>query len=133
MLILLLRRLGEDRRENQRLAAELEAARSVQQLLISGVAAPVVGYSLDAVYLPAQEVAGIFTTSYPATAVGLHSWPVTFPAKAWRAALLVSMIVGALRETRERRPAPLLEALNKVALGQTGGGFVTCFCAQFFG
>jgi len=59
IMILLLRVVGADRREKYRLAAEFEAARGVQQLLLQ----PGAGsreYPVDAVYLPASEVGGDF-------------------------------------------------------------------------
>jgi len=131
LLLLLLRRLGEDRREKQRLAGELEAARSVQQLLISDADAPLENCVIEAVYLPAQEVGGDLYCVLHCDNGGFTLVAGDVSGKGLRAALLVSMIVGALRDTRERRPAPLLQALNHVAMGQTGGGFVTCCCAQF--
>jgi serine phosphatase RsbU (regulator of sigma subunit) len=43
----------------------------------------------------------------------------------------VTLVVGVLRSTAERRPGRLLAVLNRALAGQTGGGFVTCCCARF--
>jgi len=45
--------------------------------------------------------------------------------------MLVSLLVGVLRDTTQRRPAPVLDALNRAIAGQVDGGFVTCVCARF--
>jgi hypothetical protein len=59
IMILLLRVVGADRREKYRLAAEFEAARGVQHLLLQPGAGSL-EYPVDAVYLPASEVGGDF-------------------------------------------------------------------------
>jgi serine phosphatase RsbU (regulator of sigma subunit) len=45
--------------------------------------------------------------------------------------MLVAHVIGALANERERRPAELLEYLNRALFGRTSGGFVTCCCALF--
>jgi serine phosphatase RsbU (regulator of sigma subunit) len=39
--------------------------------------------------------------------------------------------IGVLRDTTQRRPAAVLDALNRAIAGQVDGGFVTCVCARF--
>jgi serine phosphatase RsbU (regulator of sigma subunit) len=51
--------------------------------------------------------------------------------KGMKAALLVSVIVGALQNRRSDQPAALLDELNRVLLGRSEGGFTTCCCARF--
>ena len=132
MLILVLRRLSDDRREKLRLDSELEAARGIQQLLLSGKPSPSPDYSVDAVYLPAQQVGGDLYYVLPDDDGGFVLIIGDVSGKGLRAALQVSLIIGALRQSRERRqPGRLLAALNTVLTGQTGGGFVTCCCAYF--
>src|ERR1019366_6336721 len=126
MLILMLRRLTADRREKLRMASEFEAARTIQQLLLSGVAEPSKDYIVKPVYRPAQEVGGDLFYVLPDEGGAFAVVVADVSGKGLKAALQVSLIVGALRETHERHPGPILTALNNVAMGQTGGGFITC-------
>jgi hypothetical protein len=129
--ILLALRLNEQRREKQRMAAEFEAARGVQQLLLSGAAPPSRHYGVEAVYLPAREVGGDLYYWLPDDNGGFTLVVGDVSGKGLQAALQVSLILGALRETGQRQPGRLLSRLNAVALGQMGGGFVTCCCMHF--
>ncbi len=129
--ILLVLRLNAQRREKQRMAAEFEAARGVQQLLLSGRAEPSSHYGVDVVYLPAQEVGGDLYYWLPDDNGGFTLVVGDVSGKGLQAALQVSLILGALRETSQRQPASLLSHLNTVAMGQTGGGFITCCCLHF--
>ena len=51
--------------------------------------------------------------------------------KGLKAAMLVSVAVGILRNEKSSSPATILAALNEGLIGRTGGGFVTCCCARF--
>jgi len=51
--------------------------------------------------------------------------------KGLKAAMLVTLVVGALINRRATRPAGVLAELNTALQGQCGGGFVTCCCALF--
>ena len=51
--------------------------------------------------------------------------------KGLKAAMLVSVCVGILRNVESSSPAQILAALNRGLVGHTGGGFVTCCCARF--
>src|SRR5262249_31390847 len=65
MLIFLFRRIAADRREGVRLSGELQAARTIQHLLI-GKSLPQDGaFPIEAAYLPAQEVGGDFYQILP--------------------------------------------------------------------
>lgn len=132
MLILVLRRLSADRQEKLRMLAEFEAGRGIQQLLLAGNTQPSEDYRVDAVYLPAQELGGDLYYALPGDNGGFILIAGDVSGKGLKAALQVSLLIGALRETRERRsPALLLQTLNRAVFGQTGGGFVTCCCAAF--
>lgn len=91
---------------------------------------------IDAVYQPAHEVGGDFYRVLDGD-VGVDQRDARIllvgdvSGKGLKAAMLVSLVLGALRNTKERRPGRVLEELNHVAMGQTGGGFVTCCCARF--
>ena len=131
LVILLMRRLIEDRREKQRLASELEAARVVQQLMLPASGTATAGFTLDAVYEPAAEVGGDFHWSRTAADGSLIAVVGDVSGKGLKAAMLVSVVIGILRTVKESSPAAILKALNDGLTGHTGGGFVTCCCARF--
>jgi serine phosphatase RsbU (regulator of sigma subunit) len=51
--------------------------------------------------------------------------------KGLRAAMMTSVLVGALLNRRSSEPAAVLEELNRAIAGQLDNGFVTC-CAALF-
>jgi len=124
MTLILLLSLGDDRREKHRLAGELDAARAVQQLLLAPpVATP--GYDIATVYEPAQEVGGDFYWTRRDSSGSLLLVAGDVSGKGLRAAMLVNLTIGALRERDIDSPAAILSLLNHVLTDQTGGGFVT--------
>jgi sigma-B regulation protein RsbU (phosphoserine phosphatase) len=125
--VILLRRLIADRRERLRLAGELEAARVLQQLLLKHPAMHEPDLSIEAVYQPAEEVGGDFYYVLDGRVVVLGD----VSGKGLKAAMLVSLLIGVLRGTRERTSAGVLAALNRAAAGQMEHGFITCCCARF--
>jgi len=130
MTLQLLLSLGADRREKERLTSEMEAARTVQNLLLTPPPASD-AYQTAAVYLPATQVGGDFywTRVEPGGALLVVVGDVS--GKGLRAAMLVSVAVGILRNEKSDSPAAILGALNDGLTGHTGGGFVTCCCARF--
>ncbi len=129
LTVLMVISLGADRREKQRLAGELAAARGVQQLLISGQQPPDSSYTVESVYEPAQEVGGDF---YQALGVPDGSLLVVVgdvSGKGLKAALTVSMMTGVIRAHSALPPADLLRAMNQV-LGEGSGGFVTAIAIR---
>ena len=131
MLVLVLRRLNEDRREKLRLNSELEAARAVQQLLLPATAHAWPGYRTGAAYLPAQEVGGDFYQFLECADGSRLAILGDVSGKGLKAAMLVSVAFGVLRRETESSPAAILAGLNRALLGHTGGGFVTCCCVRF--
>jgi len=125
LLIFLVRRFSLARKEEERLAAEFEAARTIQSLLIPAVPPATPGFVVENVYLPAQEVGGDFFQVLPAEDGTLLVVVGDVSGKGLQAAMTVSAIVGALRDCPERQPAHVLGHLNLVLCGQIGG-FVTC-------
>jgi len=127
LLVLLFRRGARERRERERLAGELAAAGAIQRLLLAQPALLDRTLSLDARYLPAQEVGGDFYLVVGGEV--LLAGDVS--GKGLKAAMVVSLVTGALRERSERDPAALLGLLNRALLGQIEGGFVTCCAIRF--
>ena len=110
------------------LQGQIAAARSVQELLLLGKVSASPGYTIDPVYQPAEEVGGDFfrILAAPGNSTLLVVGDVS--GKGLRAAMLVSVIIGALLNRRSSQPAAVLAELNHAIAGQIEGGFITC-CA----
>ena len=126
---LLIINLGADRREGQRLASELEAARVVQQLLITGATAVQSGFAVESVYEPAQEVGGDFYQVLTASDGALLVVVGDVSGKGLKAALVVSMMAGVIRSHADLQPAALLGVMNDT-VGEGSGGFVTAIVCR---
>jgi sigma-B regulation protein RsbU (phosphoserine phosphatase) len=108
---------------------ELAAARSVQELMIPQQSVQTPGFEVDSVYQPAQEVGGDFFHVQATDDGGLLVVIGDVAGKGLTAAMNVSMLVGALRQSREISPAKILAGLNRVLAGS--GSFTTCQAAWF--
>jgi hypothetical protein len=128
LLIFLVRRFSLARKEEERLASEFEAAKTIQALLIPAVPPKTPGFDVESVYLPASEVGGDFFQVLPAEDGSLLIVVGDVSGKGLKAAMTVSTIVGGLRNCRERKPADVLARLNGVLFGHVSG-FVTCAAA----
>ena len=109
--------------------AELKAAQEIQQILVPAAAereSP--GFAVSSVYRPASEVGGDFFQIIPLHGDGTLIVAGDVSGKGLRAAMTVSLVVGALRTLAEYDPSPvaILAGLNRRLLGRTNGGFVTC-------
>ncbi len=132
MALIMNRRSAVIDQEQARLNQEMIGATEVQTLLL--LQAPIRG--VDAVYLPATEVGGDFyqvlnRTDGDRTDGALIVLVGDVSGKGLKAAMLVSLAVGILRNEKSSSPAAILSALNDGLAGRTGGGFVTCCCARF--
>lgn len=115
-------------RDQARSAAELDAARQVQQRLVT--APPVVrGFTIESAYLPAQQVGGDFF-HVRASDDGVLIVIGDVSGKGLGAAMTVSAVVGALRAMPALSPGTILAALNRGLSGSSSGGFVTCLAVQ---
>jgi hypothetical protein len=119
-------------REQARTAAELDAAREIQQRLVPPVLPKVQGYTLEAAYLPANEVGGDFyqVLGQPDGSTLLVVGDVS--GKGLKAAMTGALAIGAIRTLCQQcvSPASLLTALNQQLLESQETGFVTCLCAR---
>jgi phosphoserine phosphatase RsbU/P len=115
-------------REQARSTAELEAARVVQQVLLPEPNTSIEGFSVVAEYLPAQEVGGDFYQIVPTRDGGLLVVTGDVSGKGMPAAMLVALLVGAIRTEAAHTsdPAVLLETLNSRVHGRMNDGFATC-------
>src|SRR6185437_9932022 len=119
-------------REQTRVAAELEAAREIQQRLVPARLPEVKGYTIEAAYFPAQEVGGdfyqVFAQSDNAQLVVVGD----VSGKGLKAAMTGTLALGALRALAYEKlgPAVVLARLNRQQTETQDGGFITCICAR---
>lgn len=115
--------------DQERVSSELAAARSVQELMIPQEKLETPGYEVDSIYHPATEVGGDFFHVQTTADGGLLVVIGDVAGKGLRAAMNVSMLMGALRRIPERSPAIILASLNRVLTGSES--FTTCQAAWF--
>ncbi len=116
-------------RDQERASSELAAARSVQELMIPQEKLATPGFEVDSIYNPANEVGGDFYHVQSAPDGSLLVVIGDVAGKGLKAAMNVSMLMGALRRIPERSPAKILESLNRVLTGSES--FTTCQAAWF--
>jgi hypothetical protein len=117
-------------RDRAAYAAELQAASTVQQLLLQSASATTPGFHVDSVYLPASEVGGDFFFVRPAPDGSLIAVVGDVSGKGLTAAMRVAMILGALRRETSHSPDEILFALNNVLISQGQLGFTTACCVK---
>jgi hypothetical protein len=130
--VLLLRRFLYGQREREQFKLEMEQARQIQQVLIPEALPVISGFTLASEYRPAQQVGGDFfqIIGHPTDAsVLVVLGDVT--GHGLQAAMLVSLIVGAIRTEARHTSDPLriLIALNERLLGR-GQANATCLALR---
>ena len=127
MLAILIARFARTSREQDRAASEFEAARSLQHVLIPEELPPIPGLAIATSYLPAQEVGGDFFQVIPLSTGAALIILGDVSGKGVRAAMTVSVLIGALRTLAEitSSPALVLAGLNRRLHGRVAG-FTTC-------
>jgi sigma-B regulation protein RsbU (phosphoserine phosphatase) len=130
-LIMLLRSTRMSRRQAL-LESEMAAAQQVQQLLVPEKIEAVPGFRVESIYQPAQEVGGDFFQVLPVGKRDLFVVVGDVAGKGLPAAMLVSVLVGAIRGVAEYTvdPAELLANLNDRLAGHASGGFATAMAAH---
>jgi Stage II sporulation protein E (SpoIIE) len=113
------------------LEQELHSARELQQVLIPEKIPSLPGYSISTSYLPALEVGGDFFQIIPLEGLAAGSTLIVLgdvSGKGLRAAMAVSLIVGAVRTLAETtsRPAEILAGISRRLYGRLQDGFSTC-------
>ena len=122
-------------RNQERASSELAAARSVQELIIPREKIATPGFEVDSVYTPANEVGGDFYYVQPIAGGGLLVVLGDVAGKGLKAAMNVSILVGALRQMDAQcsaappKPSRILTELNRVLTGSES--FTTCQAAYF--
>lgn len=128
VLIVVIRRFARSRRDEERLASELEAARTVQKVLIPDEVPTIPGFRVQAVYKPASEVGGDFFQIIATKSGGALIAIGDVSGKGMPAAMTVSLLVGTFRTLAHytQSPAEILRAMNQRMLTRSDGGFTTC-------
>jgi len=132
MLIFLIRRFSLARRQEERLQGEFEAARQVQQVLLPDESDQCPGFTVECIYCPAEQVGGDFFQQIADGQGGILIVVGDVSGKGLSAALLVSVLVGAIRAEAAHHadPAAMLDSLNARMMGRSHGGFTTCMAAH---
>lgn len=133
LAIIILRRSTTTSRRQAQLDAELEAAREVQRILVPEQRGTVPGFNVETVYEPAQQVGGDFFQFIPTNDGGLLIVVGDVAGKGLPAAMLVSVLVGAIGGLGEytQDPAQLLSDLNERLVGRSACAFATAVAAHF--
>jgi serine/threonine protein phosphatase PrpC len=123
---------AEMSRQQALLENELAAAREVQQVILPERAEAVPGFNVESVYQPSRQVGGDFFQILPTDQGGLLVVVGDVAGKGLPAAMLVSVLIGAIRGAAEytNDPAELLARLNERLIGRTQGGFSTALVAR---
>jgi phosphoserine phosphatase RsbU/P len=141
LIAVILYRFVHVSQEEQKSAAEIEAARSVQALLIPTQLPSNRNFVLESAYLPVNGVGGDFFQVLPLKDDSLLIVVGDVSGKGLQAAMNASTLVGALRNELSHDPATILNHLNHVMLGAASGvgagpnavaSFATCLCARVY-
>jgi hypothetical protein len=131
-----------ERHRQAGLEQEIQNARELQQVLVPERLPALAGFTLTSSYRPAQEVGGDFFQIIPlengpleGENTGSGSTLIVLgdvSGKGLRAAMAVSMIVGAVRTLAETTssPAEILSGLNRRLSGRLQGGFATAIALR---
>jgi phosphoserine phosphatase RsbU/P len=119
-------------RDQARTTAELGAAREIQQRLVPASLPALVGYQMEAAYIPAQEVGGDFYQVIPQPDGCLLIVVGDVSGKSLKAAMTGALAIGAIRTlaVEDLSPAVFLARLNQQVLNTQESGFITCLCAR---
>ncbi|MGB6974625.1 MAG: PP2C family protein-serine/threonine phosphatase [Terracidiphilus sp.] len=119
-------------RQQAILESEMAAAREVQQVILPEQVETIPGFSVESVYQPAQQVGGDFFQVLPDGQGGLLVVVGDVAGKGLPAAMLVSVLVGAIRTAAAygSNPAEILAQLNQRLVGRGHGSFSTALAAR---
>lgn len=132
LALIILLRSNRQSRQQAVLENEIANAREVQQVILPEAVEKVPGFHVESAYEPAQEVGGDFFQALPDGRGGLLVVVGDVAGKGLPAAMLVSMLVGAIRTVAvyTHEPGKVLAQLNERLLGRTHGGFSTAIAAH---
>jgi Stage II sporulation protein E (SpoIIE) len=119
-------------RARQIVALDMEQAQQLQQRVLVPEVMQSPAFSIETEYRPAQTVGGDFfqTLSKPDGSLLVVLGDVS--GKGMSAAMLVAVLVGAIRTRAEESfdPVAMLTMLNQRLIGRSGGHLATCVAAE---
>ena len=132
LVVAVYRYLAEERQRQIAVEQEFKNARELQQLLIPEDLPTIPGYTLTSAYKPASEVGGDFFQIIPLEGGSTLIVLGDVSGKGLKAAMAVSLIVGAIRTFAEstNSPAEILAGLNRRLYGRLQGGFATAIALR---
>ena len=143
LIAVILYRFVSVSQEEQRSAAEIAAARSVQAMLIPTQLPSNSYFMLESAYVPVSGVGGDFFQVVPVDDGSMLIVVGDVSGKGLQAAMNASTLVGAFRNELSHDPATILKHLNHVMFGAGAGldammksesvaTFATCLCARIY-
>jgi Stage II sporulation protein E (SpoIIE) len=119
---------ADERKEQAALEQEFKNAREIQQVLVPDTLPSVPGFTVTSAYRPALQVGGDFFQIIPLEGGSTLVILGDVSGKGLKAAMAVSLIVGAVRALADDYPGPaqLLTQLNRRLCGRMQDGFATC-------
>ncbi len=132
LALIILMRSNRQSRQQAMLENEMTSAREVQQVILPEATESVPGFRVESVYEPAQHLGGDFFQVLPDSRGGMIVVVGDVAGKGLPAALLVSVMVGAIRTAVAftHAPAEILAQLNDRLIGRSQGGFSTAIVAH---
>ncbi|HEX5284634.1 MAG TPA: SpoIIE family protein phosphatase [Bryocella sp.] len=128
VLAILVLSYARSRSDEERLSSELEAARTVQKVLIPEETPAIPGFDIQTIYHPASQVGGDFFQVIALPSGGALLTIGDVSGKGMPAAMTVSLLVGTFRTLAHytQSPGEILHAMNQRMLSRSGDGFTTC-------
>ena len=128
LLVVFLLRAAQQNRDNAQYLLDIRQAQEVQQLLLPEHLPQIAGSSIESVYLPAREVGGDFFQVLETTPGSVLIVFGDVAGKGLPAAMLVAMLVGAIRTRANESadPVDMLNSLNERLCENAHGGLATC-------
>jgi len=122
----------ETRRKQGAIEQEFKNARELQQVLVPEELPPLPGFAITSAYRPAAQVGGDFFQIIPLSDGATLLILGDVSGKGLRAAMAVSLIVGATRMVAEytSNPAEILAGLNRRLYNRMSGGFATAIAMR---
>jgi phosphoserine phosphatase RsbU/P len=133
LALIILIRSNRMSRQQAELESEIANARGVQQLILPEATDSIPGFHVESIYEPDREVGGDFFQLIRVSNESLILVIGDVAGKGLPAAMLVSVLVGAIRSITDFRNSPdeILAHLNRRMIGRSNGGFSTALVAHF--
>jgi hypothetical protein len=131
LIVLIATITREQVRERNRqlfIESELKSAHEVQSVLVPEETPSIPGFDISSLYWPAGEVGGDMFQVIPGPSNDVLIILADVSGKGLKAAMTVSLLVGAVRTLADTTSDPLtiLSGINHRLIGRSNGGFSTC-------